>query len=188
MSWPLAESSRHHPMAVVPPRRRRTQRVMWVVVAAAFLCGGLLSAAGFSVGWRHQAQKGSSAESALVAATATTHELRTQLASTRAALAAERTHATSLTAERRALDRTTARLRTQLAAAKHAAASLSASAAPLSGDLERLTNELRALTSYVTQTPSSQLDAGYLQAQVAYVSKTANGLSAALAALAAPQN
>ena len=186
MSWPLAESSRrHHPVAVVP---RRTPRVMWVVVAAAFLCGAAVSAAGFSIGWKHQAQKGSSAESALVAATATTHALRTQLASVRASLAAERTHATSLAGQRRALEHTVAQLRAQAAAAKHEAASLSSSAAPLSGDLDRLTNELHALGSYVTQTPSGQLDAGYLQAQVGYVSKTANGLSAALAALAAPRN
>jgi chromosome segregation ATPase len=185
MSWPLAESSRRHPVAVVP---RRTPRVMWVVVAAAFLCGAAVSAAAFSIGWRHQAQKGSSAESQLVAATATVHTLRTQLASTRAALAAERTHATGLAAERLAVDRTAAHLRTQLAAARHETASLSASAAPLSGDLDRLTNELHALGSYVTQTPSGQLDAGYLQTQVAYVSKTANALSAALAALADPRS
>jgi chromosome segregation ATPase len=161
---------------------------MWVVVVAAFLCGAAVSAAGFAIGWKHQAQKGSSAESALAAATATTHALRTQLASVRSSLATERTHATNLAARQRALERTAARLRTQLGAAKREATSLSASAAPLSGDLDRLTNELRALTSYVTQTPSGQLDAGYLQAQVGYVSKTANGLSAALAALAAPQN
>jgi chromosome segregation ATPase len=185
MSWPLAESSSRRPMAVVT---RRTPRIMWFVVAAAFVCGAAMSAAGFSIGWRHQAQTGSSAEAALVSATATVHTLRTQLASARASLAAERTHATGLAAERTALDRTTAQLRRRLAAAKQAAASLSASAAPLSGELDRLTNELRALTSYVTQTPSGQLDAGYLQAQVAYLSKTANGLSGALAALAAPQS
>ncbi|HEY8028883.1 MAG TPA: hypothetical protein VIE38_05160 [Gaiellaceae bacterium] len=187
MSWPIAEQSRRH-IDFPPVVRRRTPRIMWMVVGAAFLCGAAVSAAAFSIGWKHQAQKNTNAEAALVAATATTHALRTQLASARAALAAERTHATSLVAERRALDRTAARLRTELAAARQAAASLSASAAPLSGELDRLTNELRALTSYVTQTPSGQLDAGYLQSQVAYVSKTATGLSSALAALAAPKN
>jgi len=186
MSWPLADQSRR--ALSIPQPRRRTPRIMWAVVAAAFLCGAAVSAAAFSIGWKHQAQKGTSAESALVAATARVHSLRTQLAAARSSVAAARTHATSLAAERRALSRTASRLRTELAAARHAAARLSASAAPLSGDLDRLTNELRALTSYVTQTPSGQLDAGYLQAQVGYVSKTANGLSAALAALAAPQN
>lgn len=182
MSWPIAEQSRRH--VATPHVRRRTPRIMWAVVAAAFICGAAVSAAGFSIGWKNQAQKGTSAESQLVAATARTHVLRMQLRSTRDELSTERTHATSLAAERRAIGRTAARLRNELAAAKQANANLSASAAPLSGDLDRLTNELRALTSYVTQTPSSQLDAGYLQSQVAYLSKTANGLSAALAALA----
>ncbi|MGH2973038.1 MAG: hypothetical protein ACRDNM_06865 [Gaiellaceae bacterium] len=186
MSWPIAEQSRRH--LASHQTRRHIPRVMWAVVAAAFLCGAAVSAAAFSIGWKHQAQKGASAESQLVVATATTHALRTQLASTRAALTDARSHGTQLAASQRTLERTGAKLRTELAAARHADASLSAAAAPLSGDLDRLTNELRALTSYVTQTPSSQLDAGYLQAQVGYLSKTANGLSAALAALAAPQN
>lgn len=186
MSWPLAEQSRRSVPVSQP--RHRTPRIMWAVVVAAFVCGAAVSAAAFSIGWKHQAQRNTTAEAALVTATATVHSLRTQLASTRASLTAERTHATSLAADRRALDRTAAKLRSELAAAKRASASLSASAAPLSGDLDRLTNELRALTSYVTQSPSGQLDAGYLQSQVAYVSKTANGLSAALAALAAPRN
>ena len=79
MSWPLADVA--PPIAVAAPRRARLPRVTWVLVASAFLCGGLLSAAGFSIGWRHQAQRGSSAESALVSATARTHALSAQLAS-----------------------------------------------------------------------------------------------------------
>jgi len=186
MSWPLAEQSRRH--AAVPQRRHRTPRVMWAVVAAAFVCGAALSAAAFSIGWKHQAQKGASAESQLVTATATVHTLRTQLSTTRSALAAAHARGAQLDASRRALQASLAKLHAQLASARRAVAATSAAAAPLSGDLDRLQNELRALTSYVTQTPSSQLDAGYLQAQLAYLGKTANGLSSTLAALAAPQN
>jgi hypothetical protein len=186
MSWPLAEQSRRQ--VAVPHRKRRTPRVMWVLVAAAFLCGAALSAAGFAVGWKNQAQRGTSAESALVAATTATHRLRLQLTTVRTQLSASEAHAAQLATARRQLDHTAATLRAQLGAAQHAQARLSADAAPLAADLDRLTNELHALSSYVTTTPSSQLDAGYLQAQVAYVSKTAAGLSAALAALAAPQN
>ena len=186
MSWPLAEQSRRH--AAVQQQRPRTPRVMWAVVAAAFVCGAALSAAAFSIGWKHQAQKGTSAESRLVAATATVHTLRTQLSSTRSALTAAHAHGAQLDASRRGLQTSLTRVRTQLASARRALASTSAAAAPLSGDLDRLKNELRALTAYVTQTPSSQLDAGYLQAQLAYLGKTADGLSSRLAALAAPQN
>lgn len=186
MSWPLAEHSRRH-VALSQPRRR-TPRVMWMVVAAAFLCGAAVSAAAFSIGWKSQAQKGTSAESALVAATATVHSLRAQLATERSDLVAANSLSRHLRTSQQALRRSLSTLRTQLATARQSLAATSSAAAPLSGELDKLTNELRALTSYVTQTPSGQLDAGYLQTQVAYLSKTANGLSAALAALAAPQN
>ena len=182
MSWPLADSPRRH-VAAPHHRRRRTPRFVWALTAAAFLCGGLLSAAGFSIGWRHEAQRGTSAESALVAATATTHALRAQLAAARTQLTASRSHAATLDAARKQLGRTVARLHTELAAAQKSRASIAAAAAPLSADLDRLTNELHALTSYVTATPSIQLDAGYLQAQIAYLAKTAVGFSSAVAAL-----
>ena len=187
MSWPIAEQSRRH-VAAPPVVRRRTPRIMWMVVAAAFLCGAAVSAAAFSIGWKHQAQKNTNAEAALVAATANVHSLRTQLATERISLTASHAQAAQLRTSNKALERSIATLRRQLGAARQSLASTSAAAAPLSADLDRLTNELRALTSYVTQTPSSQLDAGYLLAQVGYVSKTAAGLSSALAALAAPTN
>ena len=181
MSWPVAESrSRPH---TAP--HRRTPRVMWVLVASAFLCGGLLSAAGFSIGWKHEAQRGSSAESALVSATARTHALGAQLVSTRAALAAARSRSASLASSRHALTRLGASLQKSLAAATKARAGVAAAAAPLSGDLDRVASELHALGSYLTSTPSSQLDAGYVQAQVAYLAKTVDGLRSGLGALAA---
>lgn len=181
MSWPLAES---HRRSVAAPRKR-TPRVMWVLVASAFLCGGLLSAAGFSIGWRHEAQRGSSAESALVSATARTHTLSAQLVSTRAALAAAREHSASLAASRRELSRAEAKLGKTLAAARRAQAGIAAAAGPLGGDLDRVTSELHALNAYVSSTPSSQLDAGYVQAQVAYLMKTVDRLRTAVGALAA---
>jgi hypothetical protein len=187
MSWPMAEQQ-HRPVSVPQRRRRPLPKITWVLVVAAFLCGGLLSAAGFAVGWKHQAQQGTSAESALVAATSAAHTLRSQLVSTRTALAAEQAHARTVTASRQSAVRTVAKLRASLAAAQQSAAGIAASAAPLGADLGRLTSELRALTSYATSTPSGQLDAGYLQAQLAYLAKTVNGFSSAVAALTAPQN
>lgn len=181
MSWPVAES---HRRTVASPRKR-SPRVVWVLVASAFLCGGLLSAAGFSIGWRHEAQRGSSAESALVSATARTHTLSAQLVSTRAALAAARTHSTSLTASRRELAQAKARLAAALGAARKAQAGIASAAGPLAGDLDRVTTELHALNGYVGSTPSSQLDAGYVQAQVAYLMKSVDGLRTAVGALAA---
>jgi septal ring factor EnvC (AmiA/AmiB activator) len=181
VSWPLAEQSRR-PAALSQPKHR-TPRVMWAVVAAAFVCGAATSAAAFSIGWKHQAQKGTSAESALVAATANLHTLRTRLSGVRTQLAAERSDAAALAAARRAAVRTNARLRAKNAAAQQTLASLNVAAGRLGDNLDRLTNELRALTSYVTTTPAGQLDAGYVQAQLAYLAKTVDRFRAAVAAL-----
>jgi hypothetical protein len=181
MSWPVAESQRRH--VAVP--HRRPQRVTWVLVAAAFLCGGLLSAAGFSIGWRHEAQRGSSAQSQLLAATSRVHTLTAQLAATRSALVDARTRGASLAASKRSLTRAEARLRSALAAAHAAQADAAAAAAPLSGDLGRVASELHALTSYLASAPAAQLDAGYVQAQVAYLTKSVDGFRSDVGALAA---
>jgi hypothetical protein len=158
-------------------------RVGWVLTISAFLCGAMISAAVFSVGWKHEAQRGSTAESALAAATARTHTLTGQLA-------AQRTRSAALAATRSQLTTTNAGLRSELLAtrktlahARQVIAGVSAAAAPLGGEVDRLTNELRALTSYLTTTPAGQLDAGYVQAQVSYLTKTVAGFKAAVAAV-----
>jgi hypothetical protein len=163
-------------------------RIVWVLVAAAFLCGGLLSAAGFAVGWRHQAQRGTSAESALVAATATAHSLRARLSATRAEVTTLRAHSQTLAVDVRAATRTEAALRARIAAVQQSLAAVTSAAAPLTGDLDRLRSELHALSSYLSSTAAGQLDAGYVQAQLAYLTKTVDGFSAAVAAVAAPRH
>ncbi len=158
-------------------------RVGWVLTIAAFLCGGMVSAAVFSVGWKHEAQRGNSAQSALAAATARTHSLTGQLV-------AQRTRSAALAATRNELTSTNAGLRHDLAAArrslghdKQVIAAIGAAAAPLSGDVDRIGNELQSLTSYLTSTPSSALDAGYVQAQLAYLTKTVSSFKGAVAAV-----
>jgi hypothetical protein len=160
-------------------------RVAWVLTISAFLCGGMISAAVFSVGWKHEAQRGSSAESALAAATARTHALSGQLV-------AQRTRSAALAARRSKLTTTNASLRRELTAARRSLAhartviaGVGTAAAPLGGDLDRVTSELRALTGYLASTPPGQLDAGYVQAQVAYLAKTVASFKAAVAAVQA---
>jgi hypothetical protein len=189
-SWPLAESARR-PFDAPRPHphpRRRASRAVWALVASAFLCGALLSAAGFAIGWKHQAQRGSSAASALVAATARTHVLAAALTRTRAALGAARTRSASIATSRDSLARADARLTaangrlaSALAAARRRAAAVGDAAAPLVADLDRVASELHALTGYLTSTPASQLDAGYVQTQVAYLTKTVDAFRAAVA-------
>jgi len=52
--WPLPQE--RAPLATETHRVRgyRLTRSAWVLMGLAFVCGGLVSAAAFSIGWRHQ--------------------------------------------------------------------------------------------------------------------------------------
>jgi chromosome segregation ATPase len=147
-------------------------RVAWVLTISAFLCGGMISAAIFSVGWKHEAQKGSSAQSALAAADSRVNSLTAQLQDERARSASLATAQRALTNTNGTLRHELAQVRKAIAHAKQVTNAVTLAAAPLSGDLDRVTSELRTLTGYLNSTPLGQLDAGYVQAQVAYLSKT----------------
>src|SRR5213080_2494605 len=99
--WPMLDERVPFTAATASPRRRRLPRSAWLLTGLAFLCGGLVSAAAFAIGWRHQAQRNTAAQSALAAA------------NTRA----------------RKLERTISALRTSLGGARGAAASAHAAAA-----------------------------------------------------------
>ena len=88
--------------------------------------------------------------------------------------------------ERRELDQgrhDLAAARRSLGHDKQVIAAIGTAAAPLSGDVDRITNELQSLTSYLTSTPPGALDAGYVQAQLAYLTKTVTSFKAAVAAV-----
>jgi hypothetical protein len=177
--WPLSEAV-HLPAARVPAQRRRrpTARATWAVAAAAFVCGAALSAVGFSIGWRHQAERGSSAETALAAATARNHSLTASLAAARAATTRSRARASAAlrdkaaaTAAANAVAQEASSLATALVSSGRSADSVSVGAAALGANLDRLAGELKTLTSYLDSTPPSQLDPGYVGSQTAYLAK-----------------
>jgi chromosome segregation ATPase len=168
------------------PRQRTLPRVTWVLAVSAFLCGALVSGAVFSVGWRHEAQRGTSAQAALAAATSRNHSLQASLAAAQTAArhatsqaTAARKAQTSAAAAARAVSQKGASLATQLVAAGHAADSVSGGAASVGSNVDKLASELKTLTAYLTTTPTSQLDAGYVATQTQYLSKQLDQLGAA---------
>jgi chromosome segregation ATPase len=178
--WPLSDTVRlpaSRTSAPERPRRRRPHAV-WAIAAATFVCGALISAAAFSVGWRHQAQRGSSAEAALAVATARNHTLAASLDAARAdatrsrAQAADaRKAATSAKATADAVSREAATLAAAVVRTGRSADSVSVGAASLGANLDKLSSELKTLTSYLDTTPAGQLDAGYVASQTAYIAK-----------------
>jgi len=108
-------------------------RSAWVLTAVAFLCGGLVSAAAFSIGWRHQAQRDTAARTALAAATARTHRLEDRIAVLQGSLAGARSAAASATAAERALARAGTRVGSDAATTSGSAGSISSGAGSLSG-------------------------------------------------------
>jgi chromosome segregation ATPase len=159
--------------------RQRFPRVAWVLAISAFLCGAMVSAAAFAVGWKHEAQKGSSAQAALLAATARNHVLSGAVVSARAAALTARTSARHARGDAASAQAATAALRQRAAALASALASTGSAASSVvdgtssvSSELSKLTSELHTLTTYLTTTPSRQVDPGYVASQTAYITKS----------------
>lgn len=161
------------------PARRRSARSVWLLTGLAFICGGLVSAAAFSIGWRNQSQRNTAAETALASATARTHVLDRRVALLQASLAgSNRKAATALASEKR-IAQTAAKVGGEATAAGGAAASVSSGAGTLTGSAARIASELKTLETYLTTTPAGQLDPGYIASQTAYLSRQLTRLQAA---------
>jgi len=152
-------------------RGRRIPRSAWVLTALAFLCGGLVSAAAFSIGWRHQAQRDTAARTALAAATARTHRLESRITTLQASLGSAGAAAASATAAEKALARTGTRVGADATASSGDGASISSGAGAITGAAARIASELKTLDTYLTTTPTAQLDPGYIASQAAYLDR-----------------
>jgi prefoldin subunit 5 len=146
-------------------------RSAWVLTALAFLCGGLVSAAAFSIGWRHQAQRDTAARTALAAATARTHRLEGRITALQASLGSARATAASATAAEKALARAGARVGANATASSGDGASISSGAGTLTAAATRIASELKTLDTYLTTTPTAQLDPGYIASQTGYLAQ-----------------
>jgi hypothetical protein len=184
--WPLLEERGPFPQATSSSPRRKLPRSAWLLTGLAFLCGGLVSAAGFSVGWRHQAQRDTAARTALAAATARTHTLeqrtsalQASLAGARRATAREQAAATAATASERDLVGAAAKVGDEATASNAAAASVSSGAGSLAASATRIASELKTLETYLTTTPAAQLDPGYIASQTAYLAQQLTRLQSA---------
>ena len=176
--WPLLNE--RAPFATATPRShgRKLPRSAWLLTGLAFLCGGLVSAAAFSIGWRHQAQRDTAAQSALAAASARIHRLEQRIGTLRSSLegargTAARAHAsaTAAAASEQALARAGAKLGDEATTASGSAASISSGAGSLTAAAGRIGSELKTLDTYLTTTPTGQLDPGYIASQTAYLAQ-----------------
>ena len=169
--WPLLEERAPFATTTRQARRRRLPRSTWLLTGLAFLCGGLVSAAIFSIGWRHQAQRDTAARSALAAATAQVHVLQQRTRTLQASLASARSTTASVQAAEQALARTGAKVGDEATAASGTAASLSSGAGSLTASATRIASELKTLDTYLATTPAGQLDPGYIASQTAYLAQ-----------------
>ena len=170
-SWPLPAERAPFAIASHDRRDRRRPRSVWLLTALAFICGGLVSAAAFSIGWRHQAQRDTAARTALAAATARTHRLEDRIAVLQGSLAGARSAAASATAAERALARAGTRVGSDAATTSGSAGSISSGAGSLTAAAARVASELKTLDTYLTTTPTGQLDSGYIASQTGYLAR-----------------
>jgi prefoldin subunit 5 len=176
--WPLLEERGPFATAGQGRRGRRVPRSVWLLTGLAFLCGGLVSAAGFSIGWRHQAQRDTAAQSALAAANTRAQKLerkigtlRTSLGEARGAAASAHAAAAATAASEKALARAGANVAEEADVSSGNGAAISSSAGALTAAATRIAGELKTLDTYLTTTPASQLDPGYVASQAAYLAQ-----------------
>jgi hypothetical protein len=178
--WPVLNERRTPlPETAARPARRKSARSVWLFTGLAFVCGGLVSAAGFSIGWRNQSQRNTAAATALAAATARTHTLQHRVALLRASLADSRSKAATAAAGEQALARAAAKVGTEAITAGSAAAPVSSGAGALTASATRIASELKTLETYLTTTPAGQLDPGYIASQTGYLSRQLTKLQSA---------
>jgi septal ring factor EnvC (AmiA/AmiB activator) len=183
--WPLLEE--RAPFATASRGRpRKGPRQVWLFTALAFLCGGLVSAAAFSIGWKHQAQRDTAARSALAAATAQTHRLDKKVSALQTSLAAARNATARATAAEQALALAAAKVGADAKVASGDTPSISSGAATVTGTATRVASELKTLSSYLTTTPTGQLDPGYISSQTAYLAQQLTRLEGDAGSLGTP--
>lgn len=163
-------------MRVPRPARRARRWPLWVLPALAFVCGALVSAAVFTIGWRHQTQQNAAAQSALAGATARNHKLSDALAISRAKLAHESRVAARARASVAAAQASGATIAAQARAAQANATAVSGDVASMASTAGKIANELKTLTTYLLTTPPGQLDAGYIDSQTAYLTRQVTAL------------
>jgi hypothetical protein len=184
--WPLLEERGPFATASRRPRRRKLPRPIWVLAGLAFLCGGLVSAAVFSIGWRHQAQRDTAARSALAAATARTHRLEEKVGALQTSLAAARSTTSRARAAEQALARAGARVGSDATATSGTADAIASGAGTVTSAATRIASELKTLDTYLTTTPAGQLDPGYISSQTAYLAQQLTRLEGDAGSLSNP--
>ena len=173
-----------------PARPRRTAPPGWLLLGASFLAGVALASAAFVATWRHEAAQStdaqaqlSDAQASLGIARARSAKLAKQLRSDEAALGQARAR---IAAAERGRKQTAAQL--GLVGRKLAAAPARLHGARSSGDAlaataTTLANDVLGLSTYLSQTPTAQLDPSYIATQLDYLKQLAAKLSAGAPAL-----
>ena len=189
-SWPLLDERAPFATASLGRAGRRLPRSAWLLTGLAFLCGGLVSAAAFSIGWRQQAQRNTAAQSALAAANTrarklerTISALRTSLGDARGAAASAHAAAAATAASGKALARAGANVAEEADASSGNGAAISSRADALTAAATRIAGELKTLDTYLTTTPAGQLDPGYVASQTAYLAQQLSRLQGDAGAL-----
>jgi type IV secretory pathway TrbL component len=174
--WPLLEE--RAPFATAPRRaeRRRPARSAWLLTGLAFLCGGLVSAAGLSIGWRHQAQRDTAARTALAAETARANRLSASLATARGKAAREKQAVAQAAAAVQATSNPAAAVASKATTAGHDAVGVSAGAEDVAATATKVSRELQTLLTYLTTTPTGQIDPGYVGSQATYLTRQLTAL------------
>jgi phage shock protein A len=140
----------------------------------------------FSIGWRHQAQRDTAARSALAAATARTHRLEEKVGGLQTSLTSARSTTARVRAAEQALARAGARVGSDATATSGTADAIASGAGTVTSAATRIASELKTLDTYLTTTPTGQLDPGYISSQTAYLAQQLTRLEGDAGSLSNP--
>ena len=179
---------------VEPPARaggRVRAAPTWLLLGAAFLAGVALASAAFVASWRHEASRGTAVQAQLDDTRAALRKLQGEkaglarkLGSSSLALRRAKTQASDLARRQQAVAKRVRSLSGDLAVTTKHAQAARASGAALADAAATLAADVKGLSGYLSQTPTSQLDPSYVEAQLAYLEQLAAKLRAGAPALA----
>lgn len=175
---PAAPPAAPRATPVVAPQvvRRKSSRHPWLLTALAFVCGALVSAAVFTIGWRSLSQHNAAVQSALVTETKRNHRLQNRLAGARAEIRHEKKVVAHAGASLRAAHASALKVKSAANKSENSSAYVQSGANTMAAGASRIATELKTLVSYLTTTPTQDLDSGYIRSQSSYLLRQVDAL------------
>jgi hypothetical protein len=174
--WSSPPAQANVPAATLHRRQSANRAQTWVLVASAFVLGLALGAAVFVGAWRTTADRSDRADAARAVVVRHLDEVRGRSAALSTKLHRAKAQLAATSKAKRRLDLELRNTVRQGAAARQEAANDRTTLLTVRRRASTVTSYVASLDAYVKATPSQDLDSGFLQSQLTYLSQAARRL------------